>query len=155
MKRVLLLVAAIILFGCMSVMAMPVGVERDPNTTAFVFAVGYQEAVQIDAGLAIPISTGLYTFVSAMGGDYGIGLGGRLAYTLTMNNVTNIWVGLAGGFDSEWHNIPEDDIGPVNYISGATGVLIGYSFDGWGLFGLFERNFPKNYTGYLSVYFDL
>ncbi len=165
--RVSILIVALILFGFTAAMAiLPAGGGSKygdaENKTAFVFAVGYQDAMQIDAGLAIPIAANLYTFVSAMGGDYGFGLGGRLSYILRIGEA-DLWIGLAAGPEAEWHNIPDDGQGPMAYVTGATGMMIGYSFEGWGLFGLFERNFPLeqtekidvDYTAYGAVYIDL
>ena len=167
MKQVSLLTAVLILFGFMSATAMPPAggdyeYVDEENTTAFVIALGYQDAIQIDAGLAIPLSDRVYTFVSVMGGDYGFGLNGRLAYLLSVSEYSGFWFGLAAGPDAEWHNIPEDNQTPLLYMTGATGILIGYSFDKWGIFGLFERNFPfeKNsvgidYTGHIGIHFNL
>ncbi len=114
-------------------------IEYD-NPIAFIAAVGYTSALQAHFGLAVPLSSKLYTFANFAAGDYGTALTGKLGYLLSVSGGT--YLGLLAGPEAEWEYIPGDGEDPMLYIVGATGIIIGHSWLNWGMFGIVQRVYP-------------
>jgi len=165
MKKILVILTVMLLAG--SVMAMPppasggkfsqaglwgtVPYEAE-NPVAFVVTGGYGDAFQLDAGFAIPLSGNFYGFLSAMGGDHGGSLNGKVAYLFTPTTSSGAYGGLALGPEVSLENIPNDNLPMMAYIVGAAGFIGGYSFENWGLFGQVERNFSLETNAFVNSY---
>jgi len=150
MKKILVILTVMLLAG--SVMAMPPPASGGKFSQAGLWGGGYGDAFQLDAGFAIPLSGNFYGFLSAMGGDHGGSLNGKVAYLFTPTTSSGAYGGLALGPEVSLENIPNDNLPMMAYIVGAAGFIGGYSFENWGLFGQVERNFSLETNAFVNSY---
>ena len=143
MKRIIILLVELMCAISVSAMPPPANFSsfaEEENAIAFVAAVGYGDAVQTHFGLAVPLSGKLYTLADFMSGDYGSAITGKVGYLLTVSGGT--YLGLVAGPEAQWEYIPGSGDDPLLYITGATGIILGHSWQNWGLFGTVQRVYP-------------
>jgi hypothetical protein len=115
--------------------------EEPDNGLTFLLAAGYGQSFQLDLGITYPIASKLYGFTSVVSGNWGGGLEGRVAYLVSPMRQNGLYFGVTAGPGSHWYNVADDGQPPVLRIVGASGLLVGYSFDKWGLLAEVDRQF--------------
>lgn len=98
------------------------GVEYDSDARGFTSTIG--------AGTRV--AGGLWNVSRTVIGRYG-SLEPDLVYFVGVPQVDHLYLGLVAGPNMDWYDQPGDGIDPTFYIAGASGLLLNYRPDGWGI----------------------